>query len=885
MSYTSCYKILGMTCQNCVKAVSQRILEFQAVASADVTLPDSVTVQWHQPPTSQSLAELRQSLADLGYSLLEESEPENSESTNDSKKNNSGQPSFPKLNVFQPALMSEEKSPGSESSNLAKMPDMAESELVTIGLGNPEKSTAENQESWELSISGMHCASCVSRVESALKSTPGVFSATVNLATEQASVRVDPERTRLDQLRTNIRNAGYDMVKREAGLSIQDEADALRRERRIRVGQWRRTLVIGLIAGTPLVLMVHRTGHGPTSEHNYSLTSRVLLVLLSSSITAIVGLPYYRSAIGLLRKKAMNMDSLVALGATVALLYGTWMTLFQSKPDPHFLADGVIILVMVTFGKFLEVRSRKSAADALESLMDLAPRRVTAVRESGREIEIDQADLRIGMRFRVKPGESIATDGVIVEGSGLIDESMLTGEALPVEKSRGKQVIGGTRCINGSLLVKAQKVGQETVLQNIIQSVKEAQASKASVQKIVDKVASVFVPTVVLISFLTFLYWGLIRNDLTGGVFASASVLLISCPCALGLATPMAVAVSSARAARMGLIIKDAGVFERCNRLKICLFDKTGTLTTGLLKVRKVWTFGGMSREELLKYAAAVESRSEHPLAKAIVESNLAELTDVRVSGFQNERGCGIRAFVDDSPVLLGSMNWVLSQNCQIPEFEDSLRNEWEVSSMTLVAVCINHQLVGMIGLGDELRDSSAKTVQKLTAMGLKTGIVSGDRKPAVNSIASSLKILPELRFGEVLPEEKSDLIRNLRNSETQIAMVGDGLNDAPALASADVSMALSTGTDVAKNSADIVIVGSDLGLVCTAITLSQKTMSTIYQNLFWAFAYNVIAIPLAASGFFAEYGPLIASVAMGLSSITVVLRSTMLAVTNLNRT
>ncbi|MFM1802242.1 MAG: Copper-exporting P-type ATPase, partial [Planctomycetota bacterium] len=406
MSYTSRYKILGMTCQNCVKAVSHRILEVQAVASADVTLPDSVTIQWHQPPTAQSLAELRQSLADHGYSLLEEPKPENPESTSDPKKNDSGPPSFPKLNVFQTAVMSmekEEKSPGSESGNLAKTPDLAKSELVTIGLGNPEKSTDENRESWELSISGMHCASCVSRVESAIKSTPGVLSATVNLATEQATVRVDPEKTRLDQLRTNIRNAGYDMVKREAGLSIQDEADALRRERRNRVGQWRRTLVIGLIAGTPLVLMVHRTGHGPTSEHSYGLTSRVLLVLLSFSITAIVGLPYYRSAIGLLRKKAMNMDSLVALGATVALLYGTWMTLFQSKPDPHFLADGVIILMMVTFGKFLEVRSRKSAADALESLMDLAPRRVTAVRESGREIEIDQADLRIGMRFRVKP--------------------------------------------------------------------------------------------------------------------------------------------------------------------------------------------------------------------------------------------------------------------------------------------------------------------------------------------------------------------------------------------------------------------------------------------------------------------------------------------------
>lgn len=878
MSISLHYRIKGMTCQNCVAKTKKTLENLPGVVRAVVKLPDHAEIEWAAEPTQTDLASLYQSIEAFGYSITpatleppqtEQSgmeKPQADRSGNSPAPASPNKPAFPKLNVFAPTTA--EKQP--ELISIAKAV-----EPVTEPAAKPS-----GGETWELSITGMHCASCVGRVESALKSTPGVSSASVNLATERATVTVDPNTAELDQMRNRVRDAGYDLVKRESGLSIQEEADALRRERRERSDAWKKRLLAGIVMGIPLLF----AAHGSSADHagHLSLGLRLGLVALGFTVTAITGFPYFQGAWTLIRRGSTNMDTLVALGTSVAFLYGTWMTLFAPVPEPHFLADGVIILVMVTLGKWLEARSKGSAADALESLMDLTPKKVTAVRENGREVVIDQADIRVGMLFRIKPGEAIATDGTVVEGTANVDEAMLTGEAMPVNKSPESLVIGGTRVLDSSLLVRASRVGSETVLFQIIHSVKTAQSSKASVQKTVDKVASIFVPIVIGISIVTVLVWGLFLNNWTNGIFSAAAVLLISCPCALGLATPMAIAVASTRAARLGLIIRDAGVFERCNQLKVCMFDKTGTLTTGKPKILETWTPENITREELLQYAGAAESRSEHPLAHAIVEAAGDHQLQQEISGFQNERGHGIVATIRNQQVQVGSLTWIRSLNIAFSTQAESIVESWSKMQRSIVAVARDSHLMGLIAIGDDLRDSAEEAVAILHKMNIEVGIISGDRMPVVESMARVLKLDSELTFSEVLPEQKSDILKNISRADRKVAMTGDGLNDAPALASADVSMALSTGTDVAKNAADIVIVGSDLKLVPTAIALSQATLRTIHHNLFWAFAYNTIAIPLAAIGLFAKNGPFIASFAMGMSSITVVIRSAMLARTKL---
>lgn len=878
------YKIHGMTCQRCVAAAEQAISNIPEVAQVKVTLPDQAEVTWISEPVGESISKLSKALESHGYSIT--LAPANAARTLVDQSLSDGSAKFPKLNVFQ-ASAAPEKTGQTTAVQINQThvtsPEMITSESLVTKLKNvsPENERPGSQ-TWELNIQGMHCASCVNRVETALKSSPGVKNASVNLATERATVEVDPDQAQLDKLRIRLRDSGYDLVKRESGLSIQEEADALRRERNERVYQWKWRLLLGVILGLPLIMIAHGANHESGNHPGISL--RVALVALSYIITFIVGLPYFQVALRLIRKGSTNMDTLVALGASVAFLYGTWMTLIAPIPEPHFLADGVIILVMVTFGKWLEARSRGSAADALESLMDLSPKRVTAVRESGREIVIDQADIRVGMLFRVKPGEAIATDGLVVEGDSAVDEAMLTGESMPVRKSPKSLVIGGTRAIDGSLLIRATKVGSDTVLHQIIESVKKAQSSKALVQKRVDQIASVFVPSVICIAITTVIVWGLIMKDWSGGIFASAAVLLISCPCALGLATPMAIAVASTRAARTGLIIRDAGVFERCNQLKVCMFDKTGTLTSGSPKVLETWTAEHFAEKDVLRYASAVESRSEHPLARSIVEAGVNIREAFEISEFQSVSGSGVSAVVNGSEINVGSLAWIRSQNIRVQSEAETIISEWSKLPRSIIAVTKDQELAGLFAIGDHLRDSAKSAVDLLIKMNLKVGIISGDRKPVVEIMAKELGIDLAFCFAEVLPEMKSDIIKRMSSEHNKVAMVGDGLNDAPALALADVSMALSTGTDVAKNAADIVIVGSDLNLVAESIALSQATLKTIHHNLFWAFAYNVIAIPLAAVGFFAENGPIIASIAMGLSSVTVVLRSALLATVRLNR-
>ena len=860
------FEIIGMTCSHCISAVTKAIEAVSGVTDVKVSLPGSAVVRWAARPLAEQISQLQLAMKQAGYEAVAEI-PVAADS-------NTIIPDLPKLTVFSEPTGNKPAFPAlnvlAEAAPKASFPALDLLDTKPVEIQPEDDEVLSGPESWELAVSGMHCASCVGRVEKALQASPGVLGATVNLATERASVLVDPARAALDQIRLNVRQAGYDIVKKEAGLTAADEADALRRERNERVGNWRRRLAAGCILGLPLLVLAY-------SSHNATHMRPIMkwaMVALSAATTGLVGLPYFRGAWTLLKHGSTNMDTLVSLGSLVAFGYGSWMTLVPEHPQAHFLADGVIILIMITFGKWLEARSKGSAADALEGLMDLAPRRVTAVRASGREIEIDQADLKVGMLFRVKPGEAGATDGEVVEGSANVDESMLTGEAMPVYKQANAILIGGTRNLDGTLLVRATKVGSETVLQNIIHAVKRAQITKASVQTLVDKVAAVFVPVVILFAIGTLLVWGLVLGRWADGVLASAAVLLISCPCALGLATPMAVAVASTRAARSGLIIRDAGAFERCDKLNYCMFDKTGTLTQGRPRVSQVYSVpGGPVSEEWLNTAATLENRSEHPLAKAIVAAGEIR-HNATVTDFMNDRGHGVSGRVESVLVQAGSIKWLAGQGVALSPQAEQKINEWSKEAFSIVGVAIATELVGLIAIEDSLRPNARAALERLLRMGLNVGVISGDRQSAVRSLAERLHIPLDDIYAETTPEEKSGVLQRLRQTGSHVAMVGDGLNDAPALASADVSMAMASGTDVAKNAADIVIVGSDLESVAEAIALSRATLTTIRHNLFWAFAYNVVAIPLAAAGVFQSNGPLIASVAMAGSSITVVLRS-----------
>ncbi len=868
------FNISGMTCGHCISTVTNAIKSVNGVTDALVELPDSATVTWQSDPAPSQIEQLESSVKSAGYSAAPvvqteiaiekpvepvQNFPKLTLLTQDTTENKG----FPKLQVIsdsQPSITS-------PALNILQTEIPIPTEDVKL----------PSMESWEFSVTGMHCASCVGRVENAFLKSAGVKQAMVNLATERSTVLIDPEMAQLDQMRLNVRNAGYDILKKDPSLSASDQADALRRERKERVQGWRNRLLAGCIFGLPLLFF----SHGTHDTSHMQPTMKWAMVALSAITTLLVGRPYFRSAWTLLKFRSSNMDTLVSLGSLIAFGYGTWMTLVPDHAQPHFLADGVIILIMITFGKWLEARSKGSAADALEGLMDLAPRRVTAVRASGREIEIDQEDLRIGMLFRIKPGEAIATDGEVVEGSANVDESMLTGESLPTIKSPGSKVIGGTRNLDGTLLIRATQVGVETVLHNIINAVKRAQSTKSSVQSMVDRVAAIFVPIVIAIAVLTLLVWGLILNRWAEGVLASAAVLLISCPCALGLATPMAVAVASKRAARLGLIIRDAGVFDRCNKLNYCMFDKTGTLTEGKPVVIKTWNAEDTDQQAWLRWAATIESYSEHPLASAIAKmadhDHKSDITDI-----QNDRGNGISGKIGSDLIQVGSVKWLKRSGVTINQTAENKMIEWANQAISIVGVAKSGKLAGLIALEDSIRPGAADVIKQLSDMKIQVGLISGDLKSAVQSLAEKLNIRPENVHAEISPEGKSKVLDQLRANGSRVAMVGDGLNDAPALASADVSMAMSTGTDVAKNAADIVIVGSDLSSVVDAIALSKATLRTIRDNLFWAFSYNVVAIPLAAFGVFQSNGPLIASVAMAGSSITVVLRSAWLGRTKL---
>jgi Cu+-exporting ATPase len=687
----------------------------------------------------------------------------------------------------------------------------------------------------ELDVEGMTCAACAARIEKNLNRLEGV-EASVNLATEKATVRFDPARLVVDSLIQRIRDSGYDaQVAREG--QVRDHSAEL--------AVARRDFLVAAVLSAPFLVemaAMFSGGHGWLPGW--------VQWLLATPVQLWGARRFYRGAWKALRGGTANMDVLVALGTSVAYLFSTAVLVLDLPQHVYFEAAAVVV-TLVLMGKYLEARAKAKAAQSLEALIRLQPRTCT-VEEDGRLVEVDVASLQPGSAFVVRPGDAIAVDARVVEGDSTVNESMLTGESMPVHKQRGATVFAGTVNGAGALKCVAVGTGKGTVLAGIIRLVAAAQGSKPPVQRLVDKVSGVFVPIVLGLSLLTLLIHSFLQGS-ADALIPAVSVLVIACPCALGLATPTALMVGVGRAARAGILIRNAEALEGAEKLDTLVFDKTGTLTRGEPEVSEVLS---SDPQALLRLAASLEVHSEHPLARAIVKK--AAMPLLPLSGFTSHGGRGVSGLVDGKPARLGSPGFLKVQG---PD-----------KGGTVVGVEWDGRLLGWIALADALRPTSAAAVARLRAMGIEPVILSGDNEETVRAVAQAVGI--ERWYAGVLPDEKARRIDLLRNEKKKIGMAGDGVNDAPALAAADVSFALASGSGAALDVADITLMQNDLAGIADAIDLSRATLAKIRHNLFFAFVYNVLGIPLAAAGMLS---PVIAGAAMALSSVSVVSNSLLL--------
>jgi P-type Cu+ transporter len=731
--------------------------------------------------------------------------------------------------------------------------------------------TSDRKEELTLAIEGMTCASCVRTVEGALAKVPGVSDASVNLATETARVRFTETAVALPELVKAVKAAGYGAREREAGSEEREQAARLAELDRTR----RRLIVALVLGGAAMVLSMapHLIGG---IEHADWRT--YLLFLLATPVQFYAGWPFYRTAFAAARHGQTNMSTLVVVGTTAAYAISVAATFFPNvffaaRLEPHqflYYETSAVIIALVLLGRYLEARARAHTSDAIKKLVQLGAKTARVRRKGGEEVEIPVAEVVVGDVVIVRPGEKIAVDGLIIAGSSAVNESMVTGESIPVEKSAGSEVIGGTLNTSGAFRFRAMRVGEQTMLAQIIRLVEDAQASKAPIQRLADTVSSYFVPAVFGVAALTALAWLLFGPEprLTYALTAFVAVLIIACPCAMGLATPTAIMVGTGRGAEHGILIKSAEALERAGKVRAIILDKTGTLTEGKPLVTDVLPMDGLGDAELLGLAATAERQSEHPLAQAIVDAAMARgLTLGDAERFEALSGHGVRATVAGHEVLVGSARHVGANGAG-----DALAAQGK----TIVHVARDGQPVGVIGIADTIRPSAREAVAQLGRLGLEVVMMTGDNERTAAAIAAQAGI--KRFFAGVLPEAKADYVKRLQNEGKRVAMVGDGVNDAPALAQADLGIAIGSGSDVAIEAGDIVIIGGDLRGVAKAIALSRKTVRTIWQNLFWAFAYNVGLIPLAAGVFYPFTGwllaPTLAAGAMALSSVTVVTNS-----------
>ncbi|MHB9072580.1 MAG: heavy metal translocating P-type ATPase [Desulfobaccales bacterium] len=725
-----------------------------------------------------------------------------------------------------------------------------------------------------LSVGGMHCAACVARVERALTAAPGVELATVNLATRQARIRYNSRLTNPDALTLVVTGAGYEV---EAATKEQRAPKSPEAE----VKEFRRRFLLALLLSLPVWLfMVPGVAAAIGLSHH---AMAFILLIFATPVMFYSGAPFFKGAVNAARHLSTNMDTLVALGTSAAYFYSAWVTFFPDTVaaaghDPAVYYDtAVMIITFILLGRWLEARTRGRASEALRRLFALAPPSARVQRD-GQELEVPLSEVAVGDLVVVRPGEKIPVDGIVAEGNSSVDESMLTGESMPVVKEPGAEVWGATLNHRGFLVFKATRVGQDMVLSQIIRLVEQAQTSKAPIERLVDKVAGIFVPVVMALAAATFLawyFWGP-PPAFSRAIIGMVAVLIIACPCAMGLATPTAVMVGSGRGAEMGILMRGGEPLERAYRLTTVIFDKTGTLTRGTPQVTDVHTWEHWSAQAVLAHAAALEAKSEHPLAEAVTHAAGAQgLNLPRVEDFQAVPGLGVEAKIGGQAVILGNLAFLSQKGVTSPLIthqQDQLSREGK----TAIFLAVAGLPVGVIAAADTLKPRASQTVAALKNMGLKILLLSGDNKMTAAAVAKSIGI--EDVLAEVLPGEKALKVMELQAQGEVVAMVGDGINDAPALAAADVGIALGTGADVALEAADLTLIRDDLDLIPAAIKLSRQMMRIIRQNLFWAFCYNVVAIPVAAGAFYPLWGwtlnPALAAAAMAMSSVSVVTNS-----------
>ena len=731
-------------------------------------------------------------------------------------------------------------------------------------------------------VGGMTCASCVARVEEALKGVPGVVSVNVNLASEKATVEY-LEGTAYQAMKKAVEEAGYELGKEIEAL--EDVSETSQRE----VRKVRNRFIIAAILTIPIVVMMF-TPHFTGMEY--------LLWALATPVQFWAGLRFYKGAWGALKHRTTDMNTLIAVGTSAAYIYSVIAVLFpgvftSSGMMAHVYFDtSSAIITLILLGRFLEARAKGQTSEAIKRLIGLQPKTATVISD-GQEQQIPIEDVQVGDLILVKPGERVPVDGIVREGYSSLDESMITGESIPVEKKAGDEVIGATINKTGSFKFETTKIGKDTTLARIVRLVEEAQGSKAPVQKLADVIASYFVPTVIGIAIVTFLVWFFVgpSPSLTYAFLNFVAVLVIACPCALGLATPTAIIVGTGKGAEHGVLIRSADTLERAHKINAVLLDKTGTLTQGKPEVTDILATAGFSKNEILRLAASAEKSSEHSLAEAIVKTaSETRLELLPASNFNAIPGFGIEAEVSNKKIVLGNLKLMQQHNFSLNGLEKPADELWS-QGKTVMFLGIDGQVGGIIALADTIKPGADKVVHQLHKMGIEVAMVTGDNRRTAETIARQAGI--DRIFAEVLPENKANEVKKLQSEGKVVAMVGDGINDAPALAQADVGIAIGTGTDVAMETGDITLIRGELTGIVTAISLSKRTMRTIRQNLFWAFAYNTILIPVAAGVLYFAFGhsgvpsslqfilgehgflnPILAAAAMALSSITVVMNS-----------
>lgn len=732
-------------------------------------------------------------------------------------------------------------------------------------------------------IKGMHCASCVKTTEDALKKTQGVKDATVNLATAKATVTYEDGECSPEQMAESVAATGY-------SLELEDRTDeAIKEEKRKELLRLQNKVIVSLTLG---FLIVWGAFPGVAATAPRFLMNFWVQLLLATPVQFWAGLDFYKATIPALKHRAANMDTLVALGTTVAYGYSAVVTFFPNlvkqfgiEPMPYFDVAAIVI-GLILLGRYFESKAKAGTSDAIKKLIGLQAKTARVIKD-GRDIDVSIDQVQIGDTIRVRPGEKIPVDGMIIDGESSVDESMITGESIPIDKQKGQNIVGATMNKSGTFTYKATKVGRDTVLSQIIRLVEEAQGSKAPIQRIADLISSYFVPAVIMLAFLTFGVWYIFGSEpaLLFALLNTVAVLIIACPCAMGLATPTAIMVGTGKGAEHGILIKDAESLETANKIAVVIFDKTGTLTNGKPEVTDVISINDQASQmkssaNILRFAASVEKGSEHSLADAIVTHAEKQKINLEpVKEFRAIAGYGVKGKIGKQKVLLGNKRFVEKERIKISKKIEDIIHSLETDGKTVMLLVLDLKVTGIIGVADTVKDSAKAGIASLKRRGIEVAMITGDNHITASAIAKKLGI--DRVFAEVLPDQKEAHVRKIQAEGKKVAMVGDGINDAPALAAADVGMAMGRGTDVAIEAADITLINKDLQSVSAAIELSKKTMRTIKINLVWAFGYNIILIPVAMGVLYPFFhillSPIFASAAMAASSISVVSNSLLL--------